>query len=337
MKLDKNKKESPQQGEYIDLKNSDYKKKSNYFRSIILFLFFIIIGVIAGFFLKKEIFKNFNFMESQNEIFEVITKEEEINNNNKRILELEKELESYLQKVEKVENDLLIIENENIQMKKGFSEIKSLPLNSGNKINTNNYEVYFTYEKFKYNFSNNKEFKKELNKLFLTFSDSDELQLALNYFQRFEPGEIIDIKAINKKLNNKISSYDTDLESFAKKLEYEKNYDIGKVLNSKEDFSNYIKSIFSSTFKITKLDKRKTETVPLDNKWIVNTLKKSKDYLILGDLKNFIIEVESLGVDDSDIVRILDEAKILDEININLKKIETQIFKLIGKNFDNNY
>ena len=29
MKLDKNKKESPQQGEYIDLKNTEYKKKSN--------------------------------------------------------------------------------------------------------------------------------------------------------------------------------------------------------------------------------------------------------------------------------------------------------------------
>ena len=104
-----------------------------------------------------------------------------------------------------------------------------------------------------------------------------------------------------------------------------------------EDFSNYIKNIFSSTFKITKLDERKIETIPLNNGWIINTLKKSKDYLVLGDLKNFIIELESLGVDDSEIIKIIDEAKILDEININLKRIETQIFKLIGKNFDNNY
>ena len=28
MKLDKNKKESPQQGEYIDLKNTEYKKRT---------------------------------------------------------------------------------------------------------------------------------------------------------------------------------------------------------------------------------------------------------------------------------------------------------------------
>ena len=104
-----------------------------------------------------------------------------------------------------------------------------------------------------------------------------------------------------------------------------------------EDFSNYIKNIFSSTFKITKLDERKIETVPLNNGWIINTLKKSKDYLVLGDIKNFIIELESLGVDDSEISKILEEAKILDEINFNLKRIETQIFKLIGKNFDNNY
>ena len=335
--MDKNKKESPQQGEYIDLKDSDYKKKSNYLRNIVLFIFFLIIGVASGFFLKKEMFKNLVFTESQNEIFEFNKKEEETNLNNKKILELEKELKSYLQKVEQVEKNLLKIQNENTQIKKGLKEIKSFPLSNSNNTNTNNYEVYFTFEKFKHNFFNNKEFKRELNKLSQTFSDLDELQLALNYFQRFQPGDVIDIKAINKKLNYKISSYDTDLESFAKKLEYEKNYDVGKVFNSMEDFSNYIKSIFSSTFKITKLDERKIETIPLNNGWIINTLKKSKDYLVLGDLKNFIIELESLGVDDSEIIKIIDEAKILDEININLKRIETQIFKLIGKNFDNNY
>ena len=282
-------------------------------------------------------FKNLDFIESQNEMFEVNKNEEEINNNNKKIFALEKELKSYLQKVEQLENNLLKIQNENIEIKKGLKEIKSFPLSNSNNPNTNNYEVYFTFEKFKHNFFNNKEFKRELNKLFQTFSDLDELQLALNYFQRFQPGDVIDVKAINKKLDYKISSYDTDLESFAKKLEYEKNYDVDKVFNSMEDFSNYIKNIFSSTFKITKLDERKIETIPLNNGWIINTLKKSKDYLVLGDLKNFIIEIESLGVDDSEIIKIIDEAKILDEIYINLKKIETQIFKLIGKNFDNNY
>ena len=335
--MDKNKKESPQQGEYIDLKGSDYKKKSNYLRNIVLFLFFLIIGVASGFFLKKEMFKNLDFIESQNELFEVNKKEEEININKKKILELEKELKSYLQKVEQVENNLFKIQNENTQIKKGLKEIKSFPLSNSDNTNTNNYEVYFTFEKFKHNFFNNKEFKRELNKLFQMFSDLDELQLVLNYFQRFQPGDVIDVKVINKKLNYKISSYDTDIESFAKKLEYEKNYNVGKVFNSMEDFSNYIKDIFSSTFKITKLDERKIETIPLNNGRIISTLKKSRDYLVLGDLKNFVIELESLGVDDSEIIKILDEAKILDEININLKKIETQIFKLIGKNFDNNY
>ncbi len=335
--MDKNKKETPQQGEYIDLKDSDYKKKSNYLRNIVLFLFFLIIGVASGFFLKKEMFKNLDFIESQNEPFEVNKKEEDININKKKILELEKELKSYLQKVEQVENNLFKIQNENTQIKRGLKEIKSFPLSNSDNTNTNNYEVYFTFEKFKHNFFNNKEFKKELNRLFQTFSVSDEVQSALNFFQRFQPGDIIDVKAINKKLNFKISSYDTDLESFAKNLEYEKNYDVGKVFNSMEDFSNYIQNIFSSTFKITKLDERKIETIPLNNGWIINTLKKSKDYLVLGDLKNFIIELESLGVDDGEIIKIIDEAKILDEIRINLKRIETQIFKLIGKNFDNNY
>ena len=108
--MDKNKKESPQQGEYIDLKNSDYKKKSNYLRNIVLFLFFLMIGVASGFFLKEEMFKNLDFIELQNETFEVNKKEEEININNKKILELEKELKSYLQKVEQVENNLLNIQ-----------------------------------------------------------------------------------------------------------------------------------------------------------------------------------------------------------------------------------
>ena len=336
MKLDKNKKESPQQGEYIDLKNTEYKKKSNYLRNIILFLLFITTGLVLGFFIKKEIFQNLNFLKPQRENVE-INKEELKNTDNDRISDLEKKLEDYLQKFVQVENNLLNIKSENLKIKKRLEEIKSFPLDIINQSDSIKYEVYFTYEKFKYNFFNNKQFNRDLSKLFQTFSDLDELQFALNFFQRFQPGEIADIKVINKKLNDKISSYDTTLENFAKELEYDRNFDASKVFESKEDFYNYIKNIFSSTFKITKLDERKIEMIPLNNTWIANGLKKSRNYLVIGDIKNFIIELESLGLEDGEVTKILEEAKLLVEINTNLKKIETQIFKLIGKNFDNNY
>ena len=336
MNLDKNKKESPQQGEYIDLKDTEYKKKSNYLRNIILFLLFIITGLVSGFFIKKEIFQNLNFLKPQSENVE-INKEELKNTDNERISDLEKKLEDYLQKFVQVENNLLNIQSENLKIKKRLEEIKSFPLDIINQSDSIKYEVYFTYEKFKYNFFNNKQFNRDLSKLFQTFSDLDELQFALNFFQRFQPGEIADIKVINKKLNDKISSYDTNLETFAKELEYDINFDAGKVFESKEDFYNYIKNIFSSTFKITKLDESKIEMIPLNNTWIINGLKKSRNYLVIGDLKTFIIELESLGLEDSEVIKILEEAKLLVEINTNLKKIETQIFKLIGKNFDNNY
>jgi len=336
MKLDKNKKESPQQGEYIDLKDTEYKKKTNYLRNIILFLLFIIIGLVSGFFIKKEIFQNLNFLKPQSENVE-INKEELENTDNDRISDLEKKIEDYLQKFVQVENNLLNIKSENLKIKKRLEEIKSFPLDIINQSDSIKYEVYFTYEKFKYNFFNNKQFNRDLSKLFQTFSDLDELQFALNFFQRFQPGEIADIKVINKKLNDKISSYDTTLENFAKELEYDRNFDASKVFESKEDFYNYIKNIFSSTFKITKLDERKIEMIPLNNTWIANGLKKSRNYLVIGDIKNFIIELESLGLEDGEVTKILEEAKLLVEINTNLKKIETQIFKLIGKNFDNNY
>ncbi len=336
MKLDKNKKESPQQGEYIDLKDTEYKKKSNYLRNIILFLLFITAGLVSGLFIKKEIFQNLNFLKPQSENVE-INKEELKNTDNDRISDLEKKLEDYLQKFVQVENNLLNIQSENLKIKKRLEEIKSFPLDIINQSDSIKYEVYFTYEKFKYNFFNNKQFNRDLSKLFQTFSGLDELQFALNFFQRFQPGEIADIKVINKKLNDKISSYDTNLETFAKELEYDINFDAGKVFESKEDFYNYIKNIFSSTFKITKLDERKMEMIPLNNTWIINGLKKSRNYLVIGDLKNFIIELESLGLEDGEVIKILEEAKLLVEINTNLKKIETQIFKLIGKNFDNNY
>lgn len=336
MKLDKNKKESPQQGEYIDLKNTEYKKKSNYLRNIILFLLFITAGLVSGLFIKKEIFQNLNFLKPQSENVE-INKEELKNTDNDRISDLEKKLEDYLQKFVQVEKNLLNIQSENLKIKKRLEEIKSFPLDIINQSDSIKYEVYFTYEKFKYNFFNNKQFNRDLSKLFQTFSGLDELQFALNFFQRFQPGEIADIKVINKKLNDKISSYSTNLENFAKELEYDRNFDASKVFESKEDFYNYIKNIFSSTFKITKLDERKMEMIPLNNTWIINGLKKSRNYLVIGDLKNFIIELESLGLEDEEVIKILEEAKLLVEINTNLKKIETQIFKLIGKNFDNNY
>ena len=71
MKLDKNKKESPQKGEYIDLKDTEYKKKSNYLRNIILFLLFITAGLVSGFFIKKEIFQNLNYFKPQSENVEI--------------------------------------------------------------------------------------------------------------------------------------------------------------------------------------------------------------------------------------------------------------------------
>ena len=337
MKLDKNKKESPQQGEYIDLKDTDYKKKSNYLRNAILFLLLITIGLVSGFFIKKEMFENLSFFKSQSESIKINNKEVVKNNNNKRISKLENDLENYLQKVDQVENKLLNVQEENLKVKKRLEEIKSFPLDINNQSYLGNHEAYFTFEKFKYNFLNNKQFKSDLGKLYQTFSDLDQLQFELNFFQRFQPGDVTDIKVINKKLNDKIFSYDTDIETFAKELEYDTNFDAGKVFESKEDFYNYIKNIISSTFKITKLDEKKIEMVPLNNGWIINGLKKAKDYLVMGDLKNFINEIESLGLEDVEIIAILEEAKLLEEINTNLTKIEAQIFKLIGKNFDNNY
>ena len=43
--------------------------------------------------------------------------------------------------------------------KKRIKGIKSFPLSNSNNTNTNNYEVYFTFEKFKHNFLTIKEFK----------------------------------------------------------------------------------------------------------------------------------------------------------------------------------
>ena len=67
---------------------------------------------------------------------------------------------------------------------------------------------------------------------------------------------------------------------------------------------------------------------------IPRSLEESKEYLITGNLKKFISKIEEIGLDDEDVDSILEDSKFLNEIEENLKRLETIILIEIGSNFD---
>ena len=331
-----NQKDSTKKGEYIDLKGSDFKKKSNLLRNSILILILTFTATMIGFFLRESGILNNKFSDLSNQIFV-------LNEDNKNILsskleenifELEEKLESLkknnMEQIYQIEKIL----EENIKLRDKLKSVEALAKKNNKPFNEVENEIYFVFQIFKYKFLNDKDFSKEINKLFLNFSDNEEMLLTLNFFQNSINRKSVTKESIYEKLNLKIRSYDEDIEFFAKKLESKNRVDQEKIFESKENFINYIKDIFASTIKVTKLKEEKKDQDFSTINLIPRSLEESKEYLITGNLKKFISKIEEIGLDDEDVDSILEDSKFLNEIEENLKRLETIILIEIGSNFD---
>ena len=62
------------------------------------------------------------------------------------------------------------------------------------------------------------------------------------------------------------------------------------MFNSKENFVKYIKEIFNSTYKLTRVNDyaEKNNEIPYQNYNFRKILEKAKEYLIIGNLKGAI-------------------------------------------------
>ena len=100
------KKDASQKGDFIELDNSEYKKKSNLLRNSIIFLLLICVSFSTGFFVQDLFFKNleplknikaeksFNVKSQSQDLSKYLIKDEF----NKKVSEIESSIEPFEKK-----------------------------------------------------------------------------------------------------------------------------------------------------------------------------------------------------------------------------------------------
>lgn len=324
-------KNSPKEGDYIDLNKKDFKKKSNFIRNSFFFLIVISIGLFLGFLFSKEDLLNLLQLNKTPSDYE----------SNYSPIEKEKneEIEFFNQMIEELKlnynnigNKLQILEDRNNELNNQLSEIKKIVVQKRKNLSPEDYKNYFLFLKFKSKFMNKQDYKAELKDLFLNLSQDSESYRSLNFFNDINVNEIVTRVELLESMNNLIKIRKSDIEILIDRIQYDDNLKPEKVFESKESFINYLKEIFSSTFKITKFQNNLSDKEPFNSNLIINTLKLAKEYILIGEIGEFINILGSLNIDDSDFNFLKNKAIIYEKYNQHLNKIENNILKTTGNN-----
>ena len=93
-----------------------------------------------------------------------------------------------------------------------------------------------------------------------------------------------------RQRKEKINFYEVDIDRFIN-INFDKtSREFSEILNSKENLVNYIKDIFNSTYKVTRVNdySEKSEKIPYEVYNFRQVLVKAKEYLIIGNLQGAV-------------------------------------------------
>ena len=236
-----------------------------------------------------------------------------------------------------LENKLKILEDRNNGLNNQLSEIKKLVVQKRKNLVPEDYKNYFLFLKFKSKLIGKQDFKVELEDLFLNLSQESESYGSLNFFSSINANEITTRFELLELINNMIKVHKSDIEILIERIQYDDNLKLEKVFESKESFISYLKEIFSSTFQITKFQNNKPNEQSFDSNLVVNTLETAKEYILIGEIDEFINILGLLSIDDSDLNLLKNKAIIYEKYNDHLNKIENDILKITGNSVDKNF
>ena len=106
-----------------------------------------------------------------------------------------------------------------------------------------------------------------------------------------------------------------------------------KIIGSRDDLIIYLKSLFHSTFKITKVDQESNfQTQPsFEDLNVLTVLNKSKEYLIMDNINESIDVLKNSSLDDYEINQWIDDASEFLDSREKLKLLESTLLEIIGK------
>ena len=328
---------STRKGDFIDLEKGHYKKKTSAKKYFFFFIFLVIILSLTYIFFEKLNINNF-FSNSQNEPIENYTKVPVIEN---KTSEINKE------EIENLERRMTDLSNEIFESKLKISEYNSLILDLKKKIKTLESQKkvssdFYYAEKYivlndllnlKNKFHNRTNLDKELERLLSRYNDKTDIKAIIIYLQDIEIEKITNESDLLNRLNLKIEFYQRDL---AELIDYQSasNPNLSaEIFQSKENFLNYFKDLFDSTFKITKINENYTKDKPkiFNESKLIRSLKTSKEYLILGDLNKSIEVLSQSYFNDISTQEWLRDAEILLKSKENIDLLEIKLLNIIGR------
>ena len=343
--------------DFIDLDKSQYKKKSGWSKYFLMSFF--LLALI--FFL---IFQNKGFLESifnSNKVLDSSNTKEEISNNieteilkqqkyfYERISELEDKLTNTEQKVnvhsEKILNFKSQTEGLNNKIDvitSKFSQIEQPTKNFTQEIIPDiksNYDrsnkVLINLLLLKNNFLERSDFQTQIITLKNLFNTNREVTNLLLDLEKIDMKKILKDTYLLKKINSTLSKYNITTDEFIRKIEDDRDKIQGTMFESKEAFSNYLKQLFNSTVKITKVNNQSLENNFVDKNYIKNKrnkLSKAKEYLLNNDLKSAIeILNDKDFLDDNEIDVFIIESKKIIDIKEKINNLEILILQYLGE------
>ena len=182
-------------------------------------------------------------------------------------------------------------------------------------------------------FDRRQSFKKELDTLISIFNNNPEIKSTIINLQDIEISNVIKVTNLLDRLNEKINFYEVDIDRFINTNFDKTSREFSEILNSRENLVNYIKDIFNSTYKVTRVNEysEKSEKIPYEIYNFRQVLVKAKEYLIIGNLEGALEIFKLSNIDDNEIDIWIEDASKLSNIQEKLSLLESQLLDIVGE------
>lgn len=301
--MHKNKKET-NKADFIDLEKSDFKKKSNSLKSILVVL---VISTGLFFFMTQYKVSFERIQDSQDILMKNNEDKDEKPAGSENITQgLERSLEDdqittkifvedepskifesqdvyRVQELENIESEILAIKE--VVEKKLTDQINNEALKKIDSILDKNTKFY-NFLFFKNKLFNGDNYDKEIKILEKEFYQNVKISSHLKFFRELGKKEFLDYNYLYKSLNFIVNRHELKKEDI-KFLKRDENLEI---FSSKENFKKYFLNIFNSNFKIRKVEEQQNLNSYSDLNMdgvhdFVSILKEARELILIKDIE----------------------------------------------------
>lgn len=333
---------SAQKGDFIDLEKGQYKKK-NYSKKSIFIIFIVFILILLSYFFFEKFNSLNEFVSSYKGIIEKKGDQESQDIENKIIEIDKKKIENLNQKIVEIYDELFEYKLKITNSEVLISELNKKIRNLENQRNVNSdffyaerYRVLNDLLNLKNKFYRRVSFDSELERLISRFNNQPDIKAIIIFLQDIELNEIKKESDLLDTINSKINFYQEDLYDYIDSNFNNEFSNQEDIFESKDNFLNYLKELFNSTYKITKIKEIESENgvQNVNESKLVESLILAKEYLILGDLNKSIQVLSESFFNDNAIDKWISDAKILIKTREKLKTLEVKLLNDIGSEVD---